>query len=78
MHAEENRVLSTHGPFTSQGIHKNRVVGSNEHKENMEHMDEEVRKCLQTATFGRMPLDCHRGPKCDEFLFSDDSKLRHS
>lgn len=76
VHAEENRVLSTHGPFTSKGIHKNPVVGSVEHKENMEHMAEEVKKCLQTATFGGMPLECHRGLKCDKFLFNDESKLK--
>ena len=42
VHAEENRVLSKHGPFHSKPIHKNASVGSNEHMENMESVAEEV------------------------------------
>ena len=28
VHAEENRVLSRHGPFSSTYVHKNAIVGS--------------------------------------------------
>lgn len=46
VHAEENRVLSKHGPFSSKGIHSQASPGTVEHAENMEHMANEVRKCL--------------------------------
>ena len=45
-HAEENRVLSKHGPFSSKIPHTQITPGTPEHKENMENMAEEVRKCI--------------------------------
>ena len=41
-HAEENSVRSRHGPFKSNAIHQHVIVGTKEHKDNMEHMAEEV------------------------------------
>lgn len=38
VHAEENRVLSKHGSFSSHAVHKNSVIGSENHQKNMEHM----------------------------------------
>lgn len=35
VHAEENRVLSSHGPFSNHEIHDNPVT---EHRENTEYM----------------------------------------
>ena len=53
VHAEENRVLTKHGPFNSHGVHANVSVGSTEHRENMEHMAKEVIECIQTGRFGK-------------------------
>ena len=63
VHAEENRVLSKHGPFSSHKVHIKAETGSIQHRENMEHMSEEVAECLQTATFGNKSLRCFRGIK---------------
>ncbi len=77
VHAEENRVLSKHGPFNSHEVHHRpvTVVGSTDHRDNMEHMADEVLKCLQTATFGGNPLLCYRGIKQKDFLFDDEESL---
>ena len=77
-HAEENRVLSAHGPFKSNTIHKQATAGSSEHHENMEAMAEEVRKCLNQATFGGNPLLCYRGIKPDQVVFNDEHTLKTS
>ena len=52
VHAEENRVLSKHGPFKCDCIHKNVITGSDQHRENMEEMATEVTHCLRRASFG--------------------------
>ena len=69
VHTEENRVLAKHGPFTSQPIHKDPVVDSTEHCQNMEHMAEEVCKCIRTAIFGGKSLLCYRGIESKDYLF---------
>ena len=56
VHAEENRVLSKHGSFSSTIVHSNYSTGSNQHRENMEAMADEVCKCLKTAAFGKKGL----------------------
>ena len=48
------------------------MTGSDEHRENIEHMADEVSKCLQTATFGGKLLQCYRGIKPKDFLFDDE------
>jgi len=75
VHAEENCVLSKHRLFNSHRIHKNAVVGSEEHKQNMECMAEEVCSCIQSATFNRKYLLYFRGIKTKDFLFDDEEKL---
>ena len=72
VHAEENRVLSKHGPFSSHEVHQSQVTGSNEHRENMEHMADCVSRCLQEATFGGKTLLCYRGTSARIFLFEDE------
>ena len=42
VHSEENRVLSSHGPFNSKPIHQNAKPGTDEHIENMEAVAEEA------------------------------------
>ena len=75
VHAEENRVLSKHGPFSSCKVHPSPTVGSSEHMENMEAMAIEVAETIETATFGRRKLVCKRGVKKDDFLFDDEQQL---
>lgn len=56
VHAEENRVLSKHGPFSSKPIHDHAIPGSKEHVENMESVAEGVRRCIIQGSFGGKPL----------------------
>ena len=77
VHAEENRVLSAHGPFQSKSVHRQAAVGTNEHLENMEAMAEEVKKCISQATFGGNPLLCYRGVKADQLVFNDEDGLQN-
>ena len=53
VHAEEHRVLSKHG---ADCVQQNVTTGSDEHRENMEHMATEVSHCLHRASFGGKPL----------------------
>ena len=76
VHAEENRVLSKHGPFSSKVPHTQVTPGTLEHRENMENMAEEVRKCVSEGSFGTAPLLAFRGIKCDEFVFDDQEELQ--
>ena len=60
VHAEENLELSKHGPFSSKAIHEHASIGSKQHKENLEHMAEEVRKCISQGSknvLGVTPAD---------------------
>ena len=75
VHAEENRALSKHGPFSSKIIHKKCAVGSKEHYENMEKMEEEVCRCLNTATFGKKAFQCYRGVRQQDFVFADEQTV---
>ena len=56
MHAEENRVLSSHVRFSSKSIHPIADAGTEHHLANMESMAEEVKKCLQQGSFGGLTL----------------------
>ena len=76
VHAEENRVLSKHGPFDSKPLHKQATAGSKEHAENMESVAEEVRKCIVQGSFGGHPLQCYRGVKQSEYVFNDEKELQ--
>lgn len=76
VHAKENRVLSSHGPFSSKVPHKQVTPGTPEHKENMENMVEEARKCIAQGSFGGNPLLAFRGVKCEDFVFDDQEELQ--
>lgn len=75
VHAQENRVLSKHGPFKSDSVYPHATTGSNEHRQNMEHMATEVFQCINWASFGGKSLLCYRGIKDSEFLFDDEQAL---
>ena len=77
VHAIENRALSGHGPFSSKAIHKTVSPGSQEHKENMEHMASEVIKCIGNAVYNKEPIRCFRGIGGNHrFVFNDESSLK--
>lgn len=75
VHAEENRVLSKHGPFCSTPIHKHVTVGSKWHAKNMERVAGDMRKCIIQGSFGGKPLLCYRGIKTSEFVFDDEKQM---
>ena len=55
MHAQENLVLSRHGPFSSKILHENATPFGKEHEENMESMATEVKNILtQVKLFNRI------------------------
>lgn len=68
VHAEENQALSKHGPFSSKSVHKNACPSSVEHRENMEHVAEEVRRCIEGASFGQKRIQSYRGIKPEDFV----------
>lgn len=76
VHAEENRVLSKHGPFNSKAVHGQAAAGSKEHLENMEHMAEAVRSCISQGSFGSKSLLAFRNIKPTEFIFNDEQTLQ--
>ena len=76
VHAEENRVLSSHGPFCSKVPNKQATPGTLEHKQNMENMAEEVKKCITQGSFGGNQLLAFRGVKCEDFVFNDQKELQ--
>ena len=76
VHAEENRELSKHGPFCSKTIHEHASIGSKQHKENLEHMAEEVRRCISQGSFGSKHLMCFRGIKPAEHIFTDMNQMQ--
>ena len=76
VHAEENRMLSKHGPFSSKAVHGQAVAGSEQHLENMAHMAEEVRACISQGYFGSKPLLAFRGIKPTDFVFTDEQNLQ--
>ena len=52
----------------------NSTLLSKMHRENMEHICEEVQKCLEQASFSGKPLQCYRGIKTKD-LFHDEKNL---
>ena len=73
VHAEENRVLSKHGPFSSKLVHQ--LVSTGSKDANMERMVDEVRQCIGLGTFGSRPLLSYRGIKPCDYLFTDEEQL---
>ena len=76
VHAEENRVLSKHGPFSSTLVYSTASLGTKEHYANMERMANEIEHCIQTATFGSKPFFAYRGIKPKDFVFTDETELQ--
>ena len=77
VHAEENRVLSSHGPFSSTSVHPVADAGTQKHRMNMESMAEEVRRCLTQGSFGGRQIMAFRGVKEDQFIFNDREQLEN-
>ena len=75
VHAEENRVLSKHGPFSSTYVHSNTTVGSKEHKDNLEAMATRIQGCISLGTFGSEQLLCYRGVKVEDYIFNDEKNM---
>lgn len=75
VYAEENRVLSKHGPFSSSAMHHLAKAGTQEHVNNMEYAAEEVRNCLTQASFGGKFLMSYRGMSPDKYVFADEQEL---
>ena len=76
-HAEENRMLSRHGPFQSDQVHQSVEPGSQEHKENMNKMAQDVISCFRGCTFGGQPFLSFRGVTKETSLFCDCDQLKH-
>ena len=75
VHAVHNRALSNE-VFTSTGVHKNFEIGDERHRENMEHMTENVKKCLSHTQYGGQPCVVLRGIGMDDnFVFNDEKQL---
>ncbi len=43
----------------------------------MERVADDVKDCLKQATFGGKPLLCYRGIKPDDYIFTDEGKLKN-
>lgn len=54
VHAAQNHTLSNE-KFLSKRIYPEYGIGDDKHKANMEHMAEEVRKCLANTQYGGSP-----------------------
>ncbi len=75
VHAVQNHALSNE-LFSSKAIHPECEQGDPKHKENMEHMAEEVRKCLASTQYGGKPCTIMRGIGGQEnFVFDDEEHL---
>ena len=75
VHAVQNHALSNE-QFTSKGVHSVCEIGDQKHRENMEHMAEEVRKCLSHTQYGGKPCLSLRGIGGEEnFILNDEADL---
>ena len=78
VHAQENKALSRHGPFSSKLVHATSQPGNKEyHQENMEAMVKEFIHCISTANFGGMSIAAERGITDEELLFEDEAVLKN-
>ena len=75
VHAVQNHALSNE-QFSSTAIYPEYTKGDEKHKANMEHMAEEVRRCIANTQFGGKPCTVVRGigPR-ENFVFSDEENL---
>ena len=76
VHAIENFALSRHGPFSSCMLHQRSAPGSQEHKENMEAMANEVQQRLNACQYAKKPLQSFRGIQPENFIFNDEDNLK--
>lgn len=75
VHAVQNHALSNE-QFSSKGIYSEYEKGDEKHKANMEHMVEEVRKCLASTQYGGKACTVMRGIGGQEnFVFNDEEHL---
>jgi len=75
VHAVQNHALSNE-QFSSKGIYSEYETGDEKHKANMEHMAEEVRKCLASTQYGGKACTVMRGIGGQEnFVFNDEEHL---
>ena len=75
VHAVQSHALSNE-KFSSKGVHKEYKIGDAKHKENMEHMAEEVKTCLGHTQYGGKPCLVLRGIGSEEnFVFNDEEHL---
>ncbi len=63
------------GPFSSRPMRPQASPGTKEHKENMEHMAKEIRKCIVHGSFGSNPLYAFRRVKPEDCV-SDEKALQ--
>ena len=71
VHAVENNLLSSHGPFSLKLIHKNATPGSKEHKENMENMAGEIIQRIGKRVYNKETIKRFRGIGSEEhFIFN--------
>lgn len=75
VHAVQNHALSNE-KFSSKGVHSECVIGDQRHRENMEHMAEDVRTCLSHTQYGGKPCLSLRGIGDEKnFVFNDEADL---
>ena len=75
VHAVHNCALSNE-VFTSTGMHRDFRIGDARHRENMERMAEDVKRCLSHTQYGEQPCVVFRGTGMEEnFVFNDEKQL---
>ena len=78
VHAQGNKALSRHRPFSSKLVHATSQPGNKEyHQENMEVMAKEVIDCISTENFGGMSIAAERGIADEDLLFEDEAVLKN-
>eukprot|EP00112_Aurelia_sp_Birch-Aquarium-sp1_P021266 Seg568.7 transcript_id=Seg568.7/GoldUCD/mRNA.D3Y31 product=Vertnin protein_id=Seg568.7/GoldUCD/D3Y31 len=75
VHAEENKLLSRHGPFSSTMVHAKNNTDV-KHRENMEAMTMEVVTCLKSCQYAQKPVIAERGVKDKDYVFDDEEQLK--
>ena len=73
VHAIENRTL-LNKVFSSTGVHKTYTKGDQQHKENMECMENEVANCLKAARYDGKSIITQRGRRGDDHFVPNDKK----
>ena len=75
VHAIHNRALSNE-LFSSKAVQEKYEIGDKRHLQNMEHMAEEINKCLSKTQYGGKQCLVMRGVRNDEnFIFKDEENL---